>query len=139
MMPPPVKPAEQLVRAVVLSYSLPIDHLFFTVLGYQQFSEAPRNETGFEYAELEACLTEDSIAQQCVSTFTIPLPDFHSSLLEPFQSCDPKGQAAGRNVSMLSRKVHLYRCINWVDLGSNRCLAQHMGHAHCLIPCFLSD
>jgi len=105
-------------------------------------NSAKHPETGFDYAELEACSTEDSIAQQRVSTFTFSLPDFHSSLLEPFQSSGgPNGQAAGRKVSdwqspALSRKARLYGFVDRVDLGSNRCLAQHMGHAHCLIPCF---
>jgi len=41
MMPPPVKPAEQPVRAVVLFYSLLTP--FFAALGYRQFGKAPRD------------------------------------------------------------------------------------------------
>jgi hypothetical protein len=41
MMPPPVKPAEQPVRAVILFCNLLTP--FFAALGYRQFSKAPRD------------------------------------------------------------------------------------------------
>jgi len=41
MMLPPVKPVEQLVRAIILFYNLLTP--FFTALGYRQFGKAPRD------------------------------------------------------------------------------------------------
>ena len=41
MMPPPIKPAEQPIRAIVLFYKLLTP--FFTAQGYQQFGIAPRD------------------------------------------------------------------------------------------------